>query len=135
MMRVQDIRVIPAAQDSAMLPTIEVEPALVTRYPILRYRLTNLRSGVSVRGLGPLDSRRCWLVLDDMAVMGDQHYPCIIHLREGGTPIGSIHSPTARTDRVAWSETHDCFADPICRTQCLDVCRDYNAAATRLHAV
>lgn len=122
---VDDIRVIPAAQDGTRLPALSVPDDLSARYPILRYRLNKLAAGEQVRGLLAGDPRRCGLVLDDMAVMGDQHYPCIIYLREGGAAIGKV-GPAMREEREQWSVSHDCLADPICSRNCLDVCKDYN---------
>jgi hypothetical protein len=74
------------------------------------------------------DARRCRLAFDDMAVMGGQHYPCIIYLREGGAPIGPV-GHGMREARRQWVSKHDSFADPICRANCLDVCVDYNNVA------
>ena len=122
---VADIRVIPAAQDGMWLRDVRVESDLLTRHPILKYRVRNMQAGLSVRGLCPSDSTRCGLVMDDMAAMGDKHYPCIIYMRELGKPIGTI-GPDMRQERAAWSEQHDTHADPICSKNCLDVCVDYN---------
>jgi hypothetical protein len=60
-----------------------------------------------------------------MAVLGDDHYPCIIYLREGGRPIGKV-GPNMRQERSAWCDRHDAHKDPICSKNCLDVCVDYN---------
>lgn len=119
---VSDIRVIPAAQEGRKLPTIAVSEDLLEKYPILRYRETNLRNGKAVRG-NPV--KRCGLVLDDMAAMGESHYPCIIYMREGGKPIGKI-GPMMRREREVWYRNHDCTKDQICAKNCLDVCVDYN---------
>lgn len=129
---VSDIRVIPAAQHGTRLPALDLEPGLLAKYPILAYRHGNLARGQSVRGLDPGDTRRCALVLDDMAVMGDKHYPCIIYMREGGEPIGDVGSGM-RAEREQWSAGHDCHRDPICAGNCLDVCRDYNNAWAAAH--
>ena len=128
---VSDIRVIPAAQLTPELArTIKVNDGVLEAHPILRYRLANAHCGNSVRGLRPEDSSKCRLVLDDMAVAGDYHYPCIIYLREQGSPIGRFDDIEAvRRERLVWAEHHDCKADPICRNNCLDVCRDYNNVA------
>lgn len=132
---VADIRIIPAAQEGAHLVGVKPPSANVLRaHPILRYRIRNLSAGLSVRGLAPTDAPKCWLVLDDMAVMGEFHYPCIIWLREGGCPIGRVGSHM-RHERARWHEAHNPLSDPICRANCLDVCRDYNTAAHRFHAV
>ena len=64
-------------------------------------------------------------VLDDMAAMGDSHYPCIIYMREGGRPIGKIGTGM-RQERQRWYEDHDCTKDTICSGNCLDVCVEYN---------
>lgn len=128
----QDIRIIPAAQDGDRLKNVEVDESLLTKFPILAYRIRNIREGRSVRGLCAGDSTRCGLVLDDMAVNGEYHYPCIIYLREGGHPIGKV-GPNMRWARRMWylkSQTH---LDPICSKNCLDVCVDYNNRFTRFH--
>ena len=125
---VSDIRVIPAAQVGKKLDNFYVEPTLRDKHPILRYRFNNFINGWSVRGLSEEDNRQCPLVLDDMAVLNGQHYPCIIYLREHGSPIGKINRSikTVRTKRLEWFKGHNSFDDPICRDNCLDVCIDYN---------
>ena len=129
---VADIRVIPAAQGEAELPMLWIESDVTAAHPILAYRLAGLDSGEAVRGLRGSDSSRCHLALDDMAVIGGQHYPCIIYLREGGQPIGPVGSDMRRR-RAGWVDAHDTHDDPICRRNCLDVCRDYNNAWERFH--
>lgn len=119
---VSDIRVIPAAQHGATLPKFNVSENVLRKYHILQYRENNLRTGRMVRG-NP--EKRCGLVLDDMAVMGGEHFPCIIYMREGGSPIGKI-SRNMRKERERWSIYHDCTKDEICSKNCLDVCVDYN---------
>jgi MoaA/NifB/PqqE/SkfB family radical SAM enzyme len=126
---ISDIRVIPAAQyNQALTRLAELPGHVLLKYPILRYRIRNIRAGRHVRGLRPGDCGKCWLALDDMACAQGWHFPCIIHLREGGDPIGRV-GPTMRQDRAAWIAEHDSFADPICRANCLDVCVDYNNRA------
>jgi MoaA/NifB/PqqE/SkfB family radical SAM enzyme len=120
-----DIRVIPAAQNGAHLGEIAVDPSLLERFPILRYRIENMRARRPVRGLRETDSQRCGLSVDDMAVCGNQHFPCIIYMREGGAAIGAV-GPEMRQERAHWSGEHDTHADPICRKNCLDVCVQYN---------
>ena len=61
---------------------------------------------------------------DDSVVAGDQHFPCIIYLREGGAPIGKI-GPNMRQERVEWLKSHNTHNDPICKANCLDVCIAY----------
>jgi MoaA/NifB/PqqE/SkfB family radical SAM enzyme len=130
-----DIRVIPSAQYNKALEKLDALPdEILDKYPILRYRIHNLRAGRSVRGLGRDDCRRCWLAFDDMACAQGHHFPCIIHLREGGEPIGPWSGePRIRRAREEWVRTHDTFKDPICRENCLDVCVDYNNVAMKTH--
>ena len=125
---VADIRIISAAQWNAPLEDLDLPSEVLDVHPILAYRVANLRSNVTVRGLGPEDSDRCPLVLDDMAVLRGEHYPCIIYLREQGAPIGRV-GPGMRAERASWAKDHDVKKDPICAGNCLDVCRDYNRKA------
>jgi pyruvate-formate lyase-activating enzyme len=122
---VADIRVIPAAQVSATLDGLGIEQRFLDKYKILAYRVKNIEGGRNVRGLCAGDANRCGLVLDDMAIMGTSHYPCIIYMREGGLPIGEV-GPKMRQQREDWFRTWNTHADPICSTNCLDVCTDYN---------
>lgn len=122
---VADIRIIPASQWGPRMPVPDVPMRILMRHPILRYRMRRLSEGATVRGIGIDDNHRCPLAVDDMAVLGNKHYPCIIALREGAPPIGHV-GPTMREDRAEWVRQHDTFADPICRNNCLDVCVEYN---------
>ena len=130
---VADVRIISTAQEDFRLPVegVPVDP----RYPILAYRLGNIGQGRHVRGLQVADSGQCGLVLDDMAVAGRYHFPCIIYLREQGDPIGLISDPIekVRVDREWWSKEHDAHADPICKKNCLDVCILYNNKYKEFH--
>ncbi len=124
-----DVRVIPAAQYSKALASLgDLPDEVLARHPVLRYRVRNAAAGRLVRGLCEDNCRRCRLALDDMAVAGKWHFPCIIHLREGGDPIGEV-GPEMRAERERWVEEHDGYEDPICRANCLDVCADYNDRA------
>jgi MoaA/NifB/PqqE/SkfB family radical SAM enzyme len=123
---VSDIRIISAAQENSILPVRDME--LSGEFPILDYRLKNMKKGRNVRGIIPTDSNRCKLVLDDMAVAGGYHFPCIIYMREMGKPIGTVDGTMEqiRLQREAWYKTHNTHNDPICHQNCLDVCIDYN---------
>jgi molybdenum cofactor biosynthesis enzyme MoaA len=124
---VKDIRIIPSAQ---WKPELNMAVDVDIGYPILHYRMENVRKGRPVRGLKATDSARCWLALDDMAVVGEDHYPCIIYLREQGRPIGRFTTEeNVRRERAEWVYAHNCHDDPICRANCLDVCVDYNNKA------
>lgn len=129
---VSDIRVIPAAQEGEALPVLNVSDEVADKYPIMKYRLGNISSGVAVRGVSAKMTNKCGLVLDDMAVMGDKHYPCIIYLRENGQPIGTV-GENMRQERLEWYEAHDSFNDEICSKNCLDVCCDYNRKHEEFH--
>lgn len=129
---VHDIRIIPAAQDGDKLQSVHVDEALLKKYPILDYRVKNIQNDVPVRGLHEGDAHRCGLVLDDIAVCGDKHYPCIIYMRELGQSIGDV-GPDMRKEREEWHKTHDPFADVICRNNCLDVCVQYNRCHAEYH--
>lgn len=121
-----DIRIISSAQYNKALTGLMLLPDdILNRHPILKYRIENYVKGRNVRGIKKSDTNKCYLVRDDMAVAGDYHYPCIIHLREGGKPIGKVYE-NVREQRQAWFVLHDTHKDPICRKNCLDVCVDYN---------
>lgn len=130
---VADIRIISAAQYNQPLnKAIEIPQEILDAHPILKYRVERFSQGFGVRGLAETDSRRCAMVLDDMAVLAGYHFPCIIYLREGGKPIGKLDGDV-RAQRKAWSESHDTHADPICRGNCLDVCVAYNNKYREFH--
>lgn len=124
---VDDIRIISSAQYNVGLGNLRCNREFVEgiKYPILKYRLNNYYKGKNVRGIHLGDSDKCYLVLDDLAVAGDYHFPCIIYLREGGKPIGYM-SPKFREERLEWLKKHSSLRDPICLNNCLDVCVDYN---------
>jgi len=124
-----DIRVIPSAQFNRALSLLKDLPEeVLSKYPILRYRINHINEGRHIRGISPSDSNRCHLVVDDMASAGGMHFPCIIYLREGGAPIGRI-GPGCREERLEWSLNHDTHSDPICKSNCLDCLVDYNNTA------
>lgn len=128
---VADIRVVPAAQNSMIVDALgAIEDDVIADHPILRYRVLNTRNGRGVRGLSPDDSSQCYLCMDDSVIAGGLHYPCVIYMREGGKPIGSV-GPDMRKERCRWHSTHDCHSDSICCHNCLDVCIDYNNTAKR----
>lgn len=123
---VSDIRVIPSAQfNKALVKLNELPESIKNKYPILKYRIEHTKNNITVRGLSDNDTTFCPLILDDMAVAGQWHFPCIIYLREGGDPIGEINGDI-RQDRLEWYKKHNTHIDRICRGNCLDVCRDYN---------
>ena len=125
-MGVDDIRVIPSAQYNKALTKLKnINIEIINRFPILKYRVNNIKKDFGIRGMKQTDCGRCWLALDDMAVAGKWHFPCIIYLREDGNPIG-IMSEKAREERYDWVMKHNSYDDTICRNNCLDVCINYN---------
>jgi len=119
---VSDVRVIPSAQYDQKL-----DLNYDTDLPILKYRLNNLKSNRHVRGLRKTDCKKCHLVKDDMAVCGGYHFPCIIYMREQGSPIGKVSDYwTMQKERFEWFEKKNTHTDDICKKNCLDVCIDHN---------
>lgn len=123
---VSDIRIISAAQYNKILDTVtDLPQGLLNKYPILRYRVNNIKENVPIRGMCKTDSSRCWIGLDDVAIAGDYQFPCIIYLREQGDPIGKMRK-SWRKDREEWVRSHDIKNDPICSANCLDCIVKYN---------
>jgi molybdenum cofactor biosynthesis enzyme MoaA len=123
---VKDIRIIPSAQYNKMLETAKtLNEEILNSHPILKYRVENIKNSIPVRGIEETDARRCPLALDDMVVVGDHHFPCIIHMREQGNPIGKV-GDNIREERKEWFLNHNCYEDKICQNNCLDVCVEYN---------
>ena len=123
---VADIRIISSAQyNKALTELINIPENILKCHSILNYRVNNYKQGRNVRGIKGQDYYRCPLVLDDSAIVGDYHFPCIIYLREQGEPIGNI-GPNMRRERHQWFLRHNTHKDIICKNNCLDVCVDYN---------
>lgn len=130
---VSDIRVIPSAQyNKALLKLADLPDTILLKYKILKYRIDNLKYGISIRGLRKTDTSKCPLVLDDIMIAGDYQYPCPIYFRERGEPISEISS-NFRSKRFEWFNLHDCKKDRICLNNCLDVCREYNNKYMEYH--
>ncbi len=124
-----DIRVLSSAQyNKVLISLVDLSNRITNKYRILKYRLNNFRKKRNVRGIRESDSNRCHLVLDDLAIAGQYHFPCIIYLREGGKPVG-IMNQDFRQERSEWFKNHDSFQDKICLKNCLDVCIDFNNKA------
>jgi len=126
---VADIRIITAAQYNIPIQDlINIDKAILDRHPILKYRVNNFLNNVPIRGIGIFDHPNCELANDDMVVAGKWHFTCIIHSREGGSPIGEMGDDikVVRQARYEWLHKHDSFADPICQKNCLDVCVKFN---------
>jgi len=132
---ISDIRVIPSAQFNEALIKLSLLPDnILNRYPILKYRINNIKNKRHVRGIKSSDCDKCWLALDDMAVAQGKHFKCIIHLREGGDSIGDV-TDNIREDRLNWIASHNPKEDKVCAKNCLDVCVDYNNTANKTHKI
>lgn len=121
---VSDIRIIPSAQDNRFLNL-----NIFTDYNILNYRLNNIKNNRHVRGIKIGDCTYCHLVKDDMVILNNYHFPCVIYMREQGEPVGSIDNKTIREirmERKKWFEKTNTSEDVICKNNCLDVCIEYN---------
>lgn len=91
---------------------------------MLKYRVNSLKNG-NAFGLRETDTNKCPLVMDEMTVAGNCHFPCGIYLRNGGNPIGQV-KPHMRKDRIAWAISHNTHEDPICKNYCPDIYREFN---------
>jgi len=121
-----DIRIISSAQyNKALDKLIDIPDDISRKYPIFHYRLNNYRIKRNIRGITKKDCHKCHLVLDDLAIAGNYHFPCIIYLRERGNPIGKMNE-NFRQERFEWFKRHNSYQDDICKQNCLDVCVDYN---------
>jgi len=124
--------VLSAAQYNKSLDCVaNLDSEILDKHLILKYRVNNYLSNRNVRGMNDTDCGTCRLVVDDMAIASNYHFPCIIYLRQGGDPIGKVagNFENIRAERAEWCRTHDCQKDPICKKTCLDVCVDYNNKA------
>jgi len=124
---VADIRIITSAQWNEPFSNVEIPSDILEKHPILKYRWINILKGRNVRGVKNKDNQKCPLMLDDMSVKGNYHYPCIIKMREGCEPIGEMRDlKSVRQSRKDFYEKHNTSCDEICKKNCLDVCVDYN---------
>ena len=140
---VDDIRILSSSQWNEVFREVRIDPKLQQAHPILNYRMQNYNAGRHVRGLHSTDNPTCPLMLDDMAILKGKHYPCIIYMREQGTPVGIVDinlEPAEaikkiRRERENWIQTHNTHLDPICQKNCLDVCVDYNNRVRDLNPI
>lgn len=128
---VADIKLATATQFQREIPVEvldRINPDLLARMPVLRYRVEHYREGRPVRGLVEgRDSHHCWWVQDDIVLTPDGHYPCIVYPREKGVPIGPLGSVREmRETRLAWAKAGDTHTDAICRPYCMDIFADCN---------
>lgn len=130
---VSDIRIISSAQYNKPIPRLnEIPDSIKEKYPILKYRINHFSEGINVRGIKNTDSDQCSLMMDDSIIAGKYHFQCVIHMREGGKPIGEVNE-NMRLDRYNFMKKFNPKNDPICLKNCLDVCVDYNNRYRDLH--
>jgi molybdenum cofactor biosynthesis enzyme MoaA len=126
---VADIRIISSSQYNRAIENLQsLSKEILDKHPILKYRVQNYTNSRPIRGISSKDCSKCKLVLDDMAIAGDYHFPCIIYMRQQGDPIGKV-SGNMREERLKWFQNHNSLEDKICRENCLDVCVDFNNKA------
>lgn len=104
-----------------------------SKYPILNYRVNRFRQGKSMRGLSDDDDFKCGLVLNDISIVGEYHYPCLVYAREKGGPIGSLDGSVS-FDRLQWYRSHTPKDDPICQKYCMDFKCEFNREVEKWHS-
>lgn len=90
-----------------------------SKYPILNYRVNRFRQGLNMRGMYDVDSFKCYLVKNDVSIVGRYHYPCLVYAREGGKPIANLGTDVC-LNRTRWFEQHNPAQDQICKKYCMD---------------
>ena len=140
-----DVKLITEVDSRGALPPLDdasraaVDALLVglppDAFPLLRKKLDTVLApdaigldGVVPRGDG---TWRCYIPLTERTLDGAHYYPCSVVLREGGAPIGRAeeNEATKRAKTAAWTASHACLSDPICKKYCLHCTREYNRRA------
>ena len=130
---VNDIRISSATQYNKML-NIDLPKKLLNKHPILNYRISNFKNDRNMRGTCGTDCKNCWMVVDDISIVGKYHFPCMVYAREKGQPIGVISdNNTIKKERFDWLKNHDCTKDPICNKFCMDFKIDYNNKFSKIN--
>lgn len=123
---VSDIRIISSAQWNNLISGLDKIPQeILDKHPILAYRVRQFLNGENVRGISEKDTSKCYIVLDDSAIAGDFHFPCVIYMREQGKEIGRV-GINMRKERETWFKNHNSHSDPICKKNCIDACVEFN---------
>jgi len=115
---VQDIKLSSSTKDE-LLPKFTGD---YSKYPILSYRTERFNQGKQMRGGPP---PKCSISVNDITIVGDSHYPCLVYFREKGKAIGKL-SAASMGERKLWSESHDSTTDPICSKYCMDFKCEFN---------
>ena len=126
---VADMKLSTSTHFNGAIPGLEkISNEILDRHPVLKYRVKNFLAGRNVRGLREGDCGKCMLVQDELIIMGNKHYPCIVHAREhAADAIGDVKSVTEmRKERAAWANGRDIRLDPVCKKFCMDIFLDCN---------
>jgi MoaA/NifB/PqqE/SkfB family radical SAM enzyme len=113
-----DIRVMTATKYDKILE-FNVSEELLNKHPILKFRINNFNDGKNMRGSDLSSTNKCYLVKDDLTILGEDYYPCAVYARERGKPIGKFSANNIK-ERHEWFEQHDAHTDPICKKYCMD---------------
>lgn len=123
---VQDVKLSISTRAMGLMPEFS---KTYEGYPILNYRVNNFRNKKPMRGY---PAQRCGIAKNDITIVGDKHYPCLVYFREKGQAIGNLNDPELLQQRENWSTSHDCLKDPICSKFCMDFKCDFNQAIERI---
>ena len=96
------------------------------KHPILHYRVVNFKNGLPMRGR---PAEHCHIIGNDITIVGEQHYPCLVYFREHGAAIGNVTDwETMRIERENWIDRTDCTKDNICKRYCMDFKCEFNSS-------
>lgn len=103
-----------------------------SKYPILNYRINRFKLGKNMRGIQDNEMFKCGLMLSDISIFNNKHYPCLVYARERGKEIGSLDGDVL-ISRKDWYNKHLPIEDPICKTYCMDFKCEFNREFERIH--
>lgn len=118
---VSDIKLSVSTKDN-VLPSFNSDFPL---YPILNYRVNRFKLGKNMRGIQSDEHFKCGLMLSDISIVNNNHYPCLVYAREGGDFIGPLDDDVLES-RKNWYKEHEPSKDLICKTYCMDFKCEFN---------
>jgi MoaA/NifB/PqqE/SkfB family radical SAM enzyme len=97
---------------------------------ILDYRIKRFNNQNDMRGLDKRVSK-CFLIGNDLSIIGNNHYPCLVYAREKGKPIGAIFhngklNKKIKEERIEFMNKHKPNEDALCKKYCMDFKCDFN---------
>jgi len=98
-------------------------------YPILNYRVNNFNNNNNMRGF---PAKKCYIIQNDITIVGDKHYPCLVYFREKGKEIGQIDDNIIKTRKDFFKEFNP-QEDPICQKYCMDFKCEFNESACLIY--